>query len=133
MSDLFLDTNICVYGFDDSNIVKQDTALGLLKDKPRISSQVIIETYITCSRKLKLPPATCENITRLLCEITAVMPIDSSVFAIALKFKARFQFSFLDAVIVASALEAGCTTLYSEDLHHGLVIENKLTIVNPFI
>lgn len=133
MSELFLDTNICVYGFDHSDVAKQDKALRLLKDKPCISSQVIIETYMVCSRKLKLPPAKCEDITRLLCDITSIIPIQSIVFNIALQLKTKFQFSFLDAVIVASALHANCATLYSEDMQHGLVVDGKLTIVNPFI
>ena len=31
------------------------------------------------------------------------------------------------------ALEADCHILYSEDLHHGLVVENRMKIINPFI
>ena len=46
MSELFLDSNICVYGFDRSDLAKQDKALLLLKEKPCISSQVIIETIL---------------------------------------------------------------------------------------
>ena len=45
----------------------------------------------------------------------------------------RYQVSHWDGLIIASALEANCNTLYSQDLRRGLVIENKLTIVNPFI
>jgi predicted nucleic acid-binding protein len=35
-------------------------------------------------------------------------------------------------LIIAAALEAGCATLYSEDLQHGQVIDQRLTIINPF-
>lgn len=133
MSDLFLDSNICVYAFDHSEPIKKDKARYLLHESPSISSQVIIETYLACSRKLKLTQTTCEENTLFLCDITLIVLIDSSVFSIALQLKTKFQFSFLDAVIAAAALQANCTTLYSEDLHHGIVIENKLTIVNPFI
>lgn len=56
---------------------------------------------------------------------------------IALNFEARgiaerYQLSFYDALIVAAALAAGCDTLFSEDMHDGLVIEGRLTIRNPF-
>jgi predicted nucleic acid-binding protein len=51
----------------------------------------------------------------------------------AIELHFRYQFSFYDSLIIAAALEAHCTTLFSEDMHAGLVIENKLTIVNPFI
>jgi predicted nucleic acid-binding protein len=44
----------------------------------------------------------------------------------------RYGFSIYDAMIVASALVAGCTTLWSEDMQNGLLVENKLRIVNPF-
>lgn len=50
----------------------------------------------------------------------------------ALGVAERYGFSFYDSLIVAAALETGCTTLYSEDLHHGQVIDGKLEIQNPF-
>jgi predicted nucleic acid-binding protein len=37
-----------------------------------------------------------------------------------------------DAMIVSSALLAGCRTLYSEALHDGQVFEKQLTVRNPF-
>ena len=43
------------------------------------------------------------------------------------------HFSYWDSLIIAAALEAGCTTLYSEDLQHKQVIEGVLTILNPFL
>jgi predicted nucleic acid-binding protein len=44
----------------------------------------------------------------------------------------RYRFSFSDALIVAAALESGCTTLFSEDLQDGQVIDRTLTVRNPF-
>ena len=44
----------------------------------------------------------------------------------------RAQLSADDAMIVALALLAGCDTLYSEDLHAGLRIEDALKLLNPF-
>ena len=44
----------------------------------------------------------------------------------------RYRFSFYDALIVAAALESGCTTLFSEDLQDGQVIDQTLTVRNPF-
>jgi predicted nucleic acid-binding protein len=45
--------------------------------------------------------------------------------------KERYRFSFYDSLIIAAALEAGCNTLYSEDLQHNQKVE-WLTIINPF-
>jgi predicted nucleic acid-binding protein len=50
----------------------------------------------------------------------------------ALSIAARLHYQLYDAMIIAAALEAGCVTLYSEDLQHGQVIERRLTIRNPF-
>jgi predicted nucleic acid-binding protein len=133
MNRVFIDSNICVYWFDKSDRKKQDKSFDLLKDKPYISSQVIIETYLACSRKLRLPTSICDENTLILCEATHVVPIDGVIFSTALKIKSKYQFSFLDAIIVAAALEAECTTLYSEDIQHGQVIEGKLTVINPFL
>ncbi len=132
MSNVFLDSNICVYWFDKSEPDKQDKALFLLSEKPFISSQVVIETYIACSRKLKLPAAICDENILVLCDSTTILPIDASIFSTALLLKNKYQFSFLDSTIIASALQAECTTLYSEDMQHGQCIEGKLNIINPF-
>lgn len=44
----------------------------------------------------------------------------------------KYKFSFYDSLIIAAALESGCSTLYSEDMHDGQIIEKTLTIKNPF-
>jgi predicted nucleic acid-binding protein len=44
----------------------------------------------------------------------------------------RYRFSFYDSIIVASALIAGCKTLYSEDLQHRQIIDKQLTVIDPF-
>ena len=53
-------------------------------------------------------------------------------FVSALDVAARYGFSHYDSLIIAAALESGCSTLYSEDLRHGQVIDQHLTIINPF-
>ena len=50
----------------------------------------------------------------------------------ALAIVERYRTSWWDALIVAAAIEAGCATLYSEDLHTGLTIDGCLTVINPF-
>ena len=55
--------------------------------------------------------------------------IDSNVALVA----QRFGFSYYDSLIVAAAQEAGCDTVYSEDLQHGQVVGPGLTVVNPFL
>ena len=45
----------------------------------------------------------------------------------------RYDFQIFDSIIVASALETDCSTLYSEDMHHNMVVHQQLKIINPFI
>ena len=132
MSNLFLDSNICVYAFDRSDVTKQDKALSLLRGRPWISSQVIIETHLACSRKLKLPLPVCDENSLILADITSVFSIDAKTIHLAIHFKKKYSFSFLDSIIVASAFQADCDTIISEDLQRNQLIEGRLKVVNPF-
>ncbi len=60
--------------------------------------------------------------------------IDSSLAQslLASRLRQNYRFSYWDSHVVAAALDGGCTKLYSEDMQHGLVVENILTIQNPF-
>ena len=133
MSNFFIDSNICVYAFDKTHALKRKRALDLITQNPVISSQVIIETYNACYRKLKLPQTVCDENTLLLCDITHVTEITSGVIKKAVSLKREYNFSFLDACIISSALHANCAILYSEDMQHNLVIDGLLTLLNPFI
>ena len=62
-----------------------------------------------------------------------VSEIKVSTLIEAVSINQQYGFSFYDSLIVTTALEQGCKTLYSEDLHHGQTIKRKLKIVNPFV
>jgi predicted nucleic acid-binding protein len=62
----------------------------------------------------------------------AIHPLDLETHSAALALAQRYGFSFCDALIVASALGARCEILHSEDMHDGLLIDDRLQIVNPF-
>ena len=62
-----------------------------------------------------------------------VQPLTEATFDLGRYLAERHQLRVYDAMIVASALEAGCTTLWSEDMHHGLLVENHLRIRNPVL
>lgn len=133
MNDIFIDSNICVYAFDKSAPQKQQKAFDLLKERPVISSQVVIESYNACHKKIELPENICEECVLYLTNISRIVEINGTTIRSAIIIKRKYLFSFLDSMIVASALDANCTVLYSEDMQHKQVIENKLTIVNPFL
>ena len=66
---------------------------------------------------------------RTLCPVVALTP---EVHEIGRALGERYGFAVYDAMIVAAALQSQCSTLYSEDMHDGLVVEGQLSIVNPF-
>ena len=107
----------------------------LLKQQVQIyiSIQVINECHWNLVRKFELID---EKVTRLIqenvIEITNVVSVDLSTYMKANMLRMRYNQSFWDSLIVASALESGCAVLYTEDMQDGQVIEEKLKIVNPF-
>ena len=133
MSDIFIDSNICVYAFDKKDAVIQQRSFDLLKQRPCLSSQVIIESFNACRKKLELSQKVCEENVLYLLDIARIVEIRDQTIHTAIAFKRKYQFSFIDSIIVATAFDANCSILYSEDMQHKQVIEKKLTIINPFI
>lgn len=130
---VFLDTNICIYLANEPNSVKKEIALGLIIMRPLISPQVVFECINVCRRKLKYDDEACLSFVKLLMSFCDITSENNHIVENALALWQKHQFQLFDAKIVATALEAGCHTLYSEDMHHGLVVNKSLTIVNPFI
>jgi predicted nucleic acid-binding protein len=61
-----------------------------------------------------------------------VTPVSVSTHELGLRLAERHHFRVYDAQLIAAALEAGCTTFWSEDLHNGQLIDGQLTVRNPF-
>jgi predicted nucleic acid-binding protein len=138
MSAEFIDSNVIVYTVDRASPEKRATARRLVQHAiqsgdGRISFQVVQETLNVITHKFQppLPPSDArELLDDVLVPLWSVMPSEA-LYRRALEIHVRYQFRFYDALIVAAALMAGCTRLYSEDLQHGQRIEG-LTIANPF-
>ena len=128
----FFDTNVLLYLLS-ADAAKADKAEALVAGGGRISVQVLNEFASVAARKLRMPWA---EISDVLAQVRAVCVVDAVTVEThekALKLAQRLSLSFYDALIVAAALLAGCKTLHSEDMQHGLVIEKRLTIRNPFL
>ena len=129
----FLDTNIVVYLYSGDEPEKQATALQLTEQNdPIISTQVLSELANTLSRKFALPFDVVAQAVAEVQEACAVLPVMPETISQALALAKKYQYSYYDSLILASALSAGCSTLFTEDMQHGQVIENLLTINNPF-
>jgi predicted nucleic acid-binding protein len=139
MSGDFIDSNVFVYLFDETDERKRGIADGIVESalqahSASISFQVVQETLNVVTRKLPTP-MTAEDAGRFLEQVLAPLWRDSPSLALylrALDLQAGYRYSFYESLIVAAALDAGCSRLYSEDLHDGQRIEG-LTIENPFV
>jgi len=138
MSDkAFFDTHILVYAFDQSEPEKGKIARQLIYDygcqgNLILSTQVLQEFYVATTRmgKKMLSVEEAEEIINDFAEYPLIQ-IDRVIISRAMKRHQSKIFSFWDSLIVEAALESGATTLFSEDMHNGLVI-GSLTISNPF-
>jgi len=128
----FFDSNILIYTLAQ-NDPRQSVAAGLLVAGGTISVQSLNEFAAVARRKLRL---SWQETTKALAAIRALcpppLPITLTTHDAALGIAARLGYRIYDSLIVASALEANCATLYSEDMQDGQVIEGRLTIRNPF-
>jgi predicted nucleic acid-binding protein len=133
MSDRpFIDTNVLVYVLGQHD-PRTATAEALVAAGGVISVQVLNELAAVAHRKLGM---SWDEITVALTAIRVLCPAPVSLTTAthddALRLAGRYGFHIYDALVVASALEAACTTLYSEDLQDAQVIDETLTIRNPF-
>ncbi|MBL8499337.1 MAG: PIN domain-containing protein [Nitrosomonas sp.] len=133
MSDkVFLDTNIFLYLLSADHI-KAGKAEDVIASGGTISVQVLNEFASVASRKLQMPFEEIQEILTQIRTICAVEPITIDTHDCGIQLAMQYRLSIYDAMIVAAALLAGCTTLYSEDMQHGQVIDNQLIIRNPFV
>lgn len=129
--EAFLDTNTLVY-FAAADVDRAERVEELLLAGGIVSVQVLNELTLTCLRKLGMDWAEVDEVVAMVRTACRVEPLTETTFDLGRQLAERYQFRIYDAMIVASALEAGCTTLWSEDLHHGLVVAGQLRIRNPF-
>jgi predicted nucleic acid-binding protein len=133
MNKIAIDTNVLVYLFDDFFIEKRKISVKLVFANPIVPAQVVSEFLNVSKRLLQIPKLdTIIKCNKALRNCT-IVPTTQTVLNHAEKLIARYDLQLFDAIIVATALEANCTILYSEDMHHGLIIEGTLSIINPFV
>ena len=127
----FLDTNVLVYAFSTDPRTK---AAELLLAKGCLVSLQGLNEFVNVARR-KLGMAWDEirdalGSIRTLCP--QVQPMDAETQADALAIAERYGLAFYDALMIAAALRAGCSTFWSEDMQDGLLIDGRLRITNPF-
>ena len=128
----FLDTNVLLYLLSADQVKAQKTQ-ALLAKRAVISVQVLDEFANVARRKLDMPIAEIQAILQDIRHFCQVLPLSLATHESGLVLCERYDFALYDAMIVASSLEAKSVVLWSEDFQHGLQVNEKLTINNPFL
>jgi predicted nucleic acid-binding protein len=126
----FIDTNVLVYAVtSDPRKVQAD---HILRGGGIVSVQVLNEFANVARGKLRYGWADIDRaLNHFKLSFEAIRPITLDTHSAAIALARDHSLSFYDALIVAAAIEAGCDTLYSEDMQHARSI-GGLTIRNPF-
>lgn len=129
--DAFLDTNVVLYAASQDP-TKAKLSAALIADGGTISVQVLNEAANVMHGKWKYDWARTRNVL-VACKVQLrVVPVTVQVHDRGILLAERYQFSIFDSMMLAAAVLAGCTTLWSEDMRNGQVIDG-LTIRNPYV
>lgn len=130
---VFLDSNVLIYLYSEDESEKAYLAQQCAQEPDAwISTQVLNEVSNVLRRKQK---QTYPAILKVIQELQGnfqVTTVTTQTIEQALLLGERYRYSYFDSLMLASALEQGCSLLYSEDMQHGQVIEGVLQIVDPF-
>ena len=99
---------------------------------PTLSVQVINEVVSVQTKKLRRPISDALRVAAYLMQRCQVVSLTVADVELSHDLIENHKFSMWDSLIVASALNADCAVLYSEDMQHGRVVQGRLTIQNPF-
>jgi predicted nucleic acid-binding protein len=127
----FFDTDVLVY-LASGDTVKADLAEAAIASGGSISVQILNELTNVARRKMKMSWDETHALLNTLRSLLTVCPVTVESHETGLGIAERFGLSIYDAMIAASAIHAGCDTLWSEDMQHGLKLDHGLRIVNPF-
>lgn len=88
--------------------------------------------YYSAMLKNRIPDPLIQDNVEAMIGAADIRLIGLDTIRSAQAIRSAYRFSYWDSLILATALEAGCSTVYSEDMQHGQVIEKRLTVINPF-
>ncbi len=131
MPGSFFDTNVLLY-LASSETEKADRAEQLLGDGGTVSVQVLNEFANVARRRMALSWVETRSFLASVRGLLDIVPVTLEVHETGLVLAERYGFSVYDALIVAAALISDCDVLWSEDFQHGLRIDRRLRVVNPF-
>jgi predicted nucleic acid-binding protein len=137
MSDkILLDTNLWVYLYATNSPDKQAKVRQIVTEEFAnivLSTQVLGELYHVLTRKKITTIQAAKEIVAELVTTFPVASIDTNKVLQAMDIHQRYGFSYWDSLVLATAFAEECRVVFSEDMHHGQMLEQTIQLLNPFI
>ncbi|HIE59647.1 MAG TPA: putative toxin-antitoxin system toxin component, PIN family [Hydrogenothermaceae bacterium] len=133
---IFIDTNIWLYAFMEQDSQKSSIAKEIINENIEqicLSTQVLNEICINLLKKANYSEEEIKKLISNLDNVYEIYPIKVEDCLKASEIRDKFYISYWDSLVIASALNNGCSILYSEDMQHNQIIEDQLKIINPFL
>ena len=127
-----LDTNILIYAFGKQDDDRKQIAKEVITKCNIISLQVVNETVYVLLKKFKFQLTEVDDVIHFMKQKFIISDLNIHTLDQTVEISARYGFSFWDSMMIASALNNHCSIMYSEDLQHNQIIEERLQIINPF-
>lgn len=130
--EFFIDSNIWLYAFMDETSPKHSSANALIEqDGVVLSTQVVNEVCNNLIRKAGYNEQEIQQTLRNLEMNLLIFEVTLPIIRQASTLRGRYRLSYWDSLIIATAQDASCSVVYSEDMQHGLKV-GELIILNPF-
>lgn len=133
MKRCFIDSNILIYAFSCDELKSQKAQSIITDHHIVISTQVVNEFCNVLLKRSLMGVDRLKLLTQEFYNSFDVVIVNKLTITTALTVKQKYGYSYWDSVMIASALNTNTPIIYSEDMHHSHIIDNKLTIINPFI
>jgi predicted nucleic acid-binding protein len=129
-AERFFDTKVLLYLLSADDF-RADRAESELSASGVLSVQVLNEFASVASRKLKMSIAEIREVLAAIRAACKIVPLCEETHDLGLQVAERHGLAIYDAMIVASALLAGCRTVVSEDMQDRQILEGRLEVRNP--
>ena len=135
---IFIDSNLWIYlSITNKDVDKHKKILQFFEKIATYniytSIQVINEFHWVLLRKYKLSENQIyEKVENGIIQLSKVNELNINTYKYAKQIRNNYEISFWDSLILSSAFLNNCSVIYTEDMQHNLIIDNKLKIINPF-
>ncbi len=133
---IFLDSNLWIYLYAKNPPEKSQQVAEIIKNNSSsllVSTQVLGELFHVLTRKKFTSKTDAITIISDIVNTFPVQAINTTEVIQALEINAKYNYSYWDSLIISTALLSECSIIYSEDMQHNQLIENKVRIINPFV